>query len=313
MTKNEVMKKVFDIIKSRRENANLLAEQNRNLALKNPDYLSLFVRERALSFDIGKAKFEGADVQSLEKEFESLQQQKQKILESLGLSISDLAPKYTCEKCGDTGFLNNKLCSCASQLYNNILMKECGINLNEVPSLSDYDYKFFDTTEEVNYAKKCVKILSEYVENFDSLTVKNIIICGASGTGKTYLTKCIAKELIRLNKTTLFTSAFDLNNMFLEEHLSQTDQKTNLKDLSELDALIIDDLGTEPIRRNVTKEYLLLLVSERLAKNKATIITTNLSPNDVLDRYEERIFSRLFNKRSTLILEFKGKNNRLKR
>lgn len=46
MTKNEVMKKVFDIIKSRRENANLLAEQNRNLALKNPDYLSLFVRER---------------------------------------------------------------------------------------------------------------------------------------------------------------------------------------------------------------------------------------------------------------------------
>ena len=138
-------------------------------------------------------------------------------------------------------------------------------------------------------------------------------MCGASGTGKTYLTKCIAKERIERGYTTLFASAFDLNNMFLQEHLAQSNQKEHLQDLVDLDVLIIDDLGTEPMRKNVTKEYLLLLLNERLSKGKSTIITSNLNPEQVLFRYEERIFSRIFNKRTSLILEFKGKNSRLKK
>ena len=79
------------------------------------------------------------------------------------------------------------------------------------------------------------------------------------------------------------------------------------------DLLVIDDLGTEPMRKNVTKEYLLILLNERIAKGKSTIITTNLNPEQVLEKYEERIFSRMFNKRETLILQFVGKNQRLKR
>ena len=143
--------------------------------------------------------------------------------------------------------------------------------------------------------------------------VKNVVMCGASGTGKTYLAKCIAKQLVLRGYTTLFASSFDLNNMFLEEHLSSAEQKGSLQNLIDLDCLIIDDLGTEPMRKNVTKEYLLLLLNERLSKDKATIITTNLSPEQVLLRYDERIFSRIFNKRNTLILQFNGKNNRLKK
>ena len=119
--------------------------------------------------------------------------------------------------------------------------------------------------------------------------------------------------IVQKGYTTLFISAFDLNNMFLEEHLSTYEQKEHLKNLMETDCLIIDDLGTEPMRKNVTKEYLLLLLNERLTKNKATIITSNLSPEQILNKYEERIFSRIFNKRSSLILEFNGKNNRLKK
>ena len=143
--------------------------------------------------------------------------------------------------------------------------------------------------------------------------MKNIVMCGASGTGKTYLTKCIAKELIAKNITTLFVSSFDLNNLFLEQHTSNFGEKNNMQNLIDVDALIIDDLGTEPMRKNVTKEYLLILLNERLGKNKSTIITTNLSPDDLLARYEERIFSRIFNKRTTLVLKFDGKNVRLKK
>ena len=191
-------------------------------------------------------------------------------------------------------------------------MKLSNVKLDEIPYLKDYDYKFFAEKDEQNFAEKCVKTLTDYVQNFDNLKLKNIVMCGGSGTGKTYLTKCIAKELISKNKSTYFTSSFDLNNLFLRDHLNQNGEK-QLNDLIDLDVLIIDDLGTEPIRKNVTKEYLLVLLNERLAKGKSTIITTNLSPSDINDLYAERIFSRIFDKRSTLVLQFQGKNNRLKK
>ena len=122
------------------------------------------------------------------------------------------------------------------------------------------------------------------------------------------------EDEIAKNKTTLFISSFDLNSLFLDQHLSNSStQKDYLKELIDVDALIIDDLGTEPMRKNVTKEYLLILLNERISKGKSTIITTNLSPEQVLDKYQERIFSRMFNKRETLILQFNGKNQRLKK
>ena len=75
--------------------------------------------------------------------------------------------------------------------------------------------------------------------------------------------------------------------------------------------LIVDDLGTEPIFKNVTKEYLYLLLSERSRLNKLTVISTNLGPQELMNRYNERIFSRLFNKRESLNYQINGKDIRL--
>lgn len=311
MTKNEMIKQVFAIIAERRNNAIWQAEQNLARAMKNEQFSQIIAREKVLNFEIGKAKFDGRTTESFEKELNELNTQKQLILKDIGLTKEDITPNFQCKKCLDTGYINQNICTCASQIYNNILMQKCGVDLEKVPYLNEYDYKFFGDKEEIAYAKKCIDILKNYVNNFSHLAIKNVVFSGASGTGKTYMTKCLAKELLQKELTTLFVSAFDLNNMFLEEHLCVADQKTNLMDLVDLDVLVIDDLGTEPMRRNVTKEYLLLLLNERLAKNKATIITTNLNPSQILDRYEERIFSRMLNKRSTLIVEFKGKNMRL--
>ena len=313
MTKNDLMVKVFDILKERHNAANWKAEQNMATAQNNAEFAALHREERMLNFELGKARFENADTSQIEKQLREVNIKKVKVLKQLNLTLDDIRPNYFCKKCNDIGYYDGKICTCASQIYNNMLMQKCGVKLDEVPVLEDYDFKFFAEKEEIDYAKKCVNILKDYVENLDVIKVKNIVLCGASGTGKTYLAKCLAKELLQKNYTTLFLSAFELNNMFLEEHTSQTDEKTNLRDLAELDVLIIDDLGTEPVRRNVTKEYLLLLLNERLSNSKSTIITTNLMPMDILDRYEERIFSRMLNKRSTLLVEFKGKNNRLKK
>ena len=304
MTKKEIYKQVFQLLEQKRSNEIFVAEKNKSFAMSNSEYFDLDFQERILNMEIGKLKFEGEDYSKKQQELQDIKQKEEQVLKSLNLSIDDLEPKFDCSKCKDTGIYENSICSCAAQMANNIVMQGCGVDLSKVPNLKDYDYKFFDDSSEQEFAKKCVKILTDYVNNLSSLEMKNVIMCGASGTGKTYLTRCIAKEFVEKGYTTLFTSAFDLNNMFLEEHL---------KSLMETDCLIIDDLGTEPLRKNVTKEYLLLLLNERLTKNKATLITSNMSPEQILNRYEERIFSRIFNTRSSLILEFKGRNNRLKK
>lgn len=313
MTKKDLLKQIFGELSLNRNNAIFVAEQNKKMAESNKKYFDLELEERIVKMNIGKAKFENKSTKKLETQLATLDDKKKVALKEIGLQPEDLLPKFNCLKCGDTGIFENEICSCVKQKYNNKLMELCGVDLADVTYLNNYDFKFFGSAEERKFAEKCVVTLEDFVKKFETLKMKNIVMCGASGTGKTYLTKCIAKELIAKNMTTLFVSSFDLNNLFLEQHTSNFGEKNNMQNLIDVDALIIDDLGTEPMRKNVTKEYLLILLNERLGKNKSTIITTNLSPDDLLARYEERIFSRIFNKRTTLVLKFDGKNVRLKK
>ena len=83
-----------------------------------------------------------------------------------------------------------------------------------------------------------------------------------------------------------------------------------LDSLLDPDLLIIDDLGTEPVLRNVTKEYLLAVIQERMLKHKATLISTNLSPEQIFDRYGERLFSRITHKGKSLLINIEGNDLR---
>jgi len=137
-------------------------------------------------------------------------------------------------------------------------------------------------------------------------------LSGKTGVGKTFLTECIASEIIDGGHIVSFVSAFGMNNLFTSYHTTYDSSKpTFLSTLLDPDLLIIDDLGTEPIFKNITKEYLYLILSERSRQNKLTIISTNLDPIELMSRYNERISSRLFNKRESLLLQINGSDIRL--
>ena len=108
----------------------------------------------------------------------------------------------------------------------------------------------------------------------------------------------------------IFLTAVKANDLFLKYHTSdQADRKLVFSLLTDCDLLIIDDLGTEPVLRNVTVEYLTSILSERLTNKNPFIITTNLTPEEMIKRYTERLVSRLSDS-STAIMPFNGKDKR---
>ena len=74
--------------------------------------------------------------------------------------------------------------------------------------------------------------------------------------------------------------------------------------------LLIDDLGSEPMMRNITVEYLFTLLNERMAMNRHTVICTNLSPMQVQERYGERVMSRMFDRSRGATIQLTGKDLR---
>ena len=126
---------------------------------------------------------------------------------------------------------------------------------------------------------------------------------GGTGTGKTFLLECMASDLINRGFNVMFTTAFALNDECRKYHFSLP---SKVNEFMDCDVLIIDDLGTEPLLKNITIEYLFNIINLRQKRYKPTLISTNLSLDDILNRYDDRIFSRLSNKITSLTISFNG-------
>ena len=105
-----------------------------------------------------------------------------------------------------------------------------------------------------------------------------------------------------------------MNNDFLQYCRASIEEKNEvLAPYLESDVLLLDDLGTEPLLNNITLDYLYLILNERILNNKSIIINSNLTLEELLDRYGERIFSRIVNKKTGLAIKFLGEDLRLKK
>ena len=121
--------------------------------------------------------------------------------------------------------------------------------------------------------------------------------------------ECVANELINKNAVVCYKTAFELNELARLYHMGKS---FDFADCMNADVLLIDDLGTEPVLKNVTKEYLYNIINVRQANAKPTFISSNLSLDDILSRYDERIFSRLGNKNLSINILLTSADKRLK-
>ena len=238
----------------------------------------------------------------LKHEIDDLKMQINNFLALKNIDPNKLHPKYECEICNDTGVVGGRICQC--------LLQELNLKMS-LQSSSQTEFKSFENCKKEimdNTDIKACEWLRTWCLRYPEVTKININIIGGAGSGKTFMLECVANELINKGCVVCYKTAFELNELARLYHMGKSYE---FSDCLNADVLLIDDLGTEPILKNVTKEYLYNLINIRQINNRPTLVTTNLSLDNIVTRYDERIFSRLANKNLSATIQLVSKDKRI--
>lgn len=253
------------------------------------------------------------DLTRLHDELEALEAKKTVLLKNAGYPEDYLETKYVCPDCRDTGFIDGKKCHCFKQAVVDLVYAQSNIK----DRLSEENFDSFDIScysdakdarlgiSPLENMNAVLKTCTDFIKNFDN-SGGNLLFYGHTGVGKTFLSNCIAKELLDTAHTVIYLSAPQLVEV-LEKHTFGRDDDSETPDempeyINDCDLLIIDDLGTE-MNNFFTASRLFSCLNGRQLRKKSTIISTNLSLDDLQEIYSERIFSRIIsNYQITLII-----------
>lgn len=207
-----------------------------------------------------------------------------------------LDPIYDCPDCQDTGYLvgQNTKCHCFRAQEINLLYEQS--NIREIISQENFStlsFQYYEGEDRKRF-QEAVRISLDFSQNFEK-DYQNLLFYGTVGTGKSFLSGCIAHELLSKGHSVIYFSASGLFDT-LARYSFDVKAKESLyqfyQDLYQCDLIIIDDLGTEVTNSFVTSQ-LFACLNERALRRKSTIISTNLSLEELRDRYSDRVFSRL--------------------
>ncbi len=302
MTKQQLLDRTDDILRDRREQARRDLRARQTAALQNPEYAQAMQRLNACRNELARAQAFGSDPQDAQTRLDALQARYDEIVARLGL---DLDPHPQCPHCGDSGFVDNdRPCACRKRIYQRLLQSSC--RLGSLPAFTFADNRIADLrVPQSDHLSKVYAFAARFCQRFDTTRIRSILLSGNVGVGKTALLAAIANDLIARGNTVCYLSAFEFHELILARHTGKLQRDSALYDsLFTADLLMLDDLGTEPIYRNVTLEYLLHIVERRIADAKPIVVSTNLTPESFCARYGERIYSRLANKSYAVVTPY---------
>ncbi len=252
--------------------------------------------------------------QQYKEKLSDLRMEKEALLKCYRIDPKELQMQYRCPDCQDTGYIENEKCHCLKQRIIDEMYQQS--NLREIlnaENFSTLSYRYYDQ-ENMEKMQVAIETCTKFAENFDK-TFENILLCGTVGIGKTFLSNCIAKEILDKGHSVLYLSAFQLFDLMAKNSFSGNAPKEDFvakqyPHIFESDLLIIDDLGTE-LANSFTLAGFFLVINERILRKKSTIISTNLSPQEILTTYTERTASRIIS--NYTMLKLSGSDIRLKK
>ncbi len=279
-------------IKSRRETERRLSYVYDHI----PGYRDLEDAVAAISVSQGKKLLAGDEdaMEDLRDFLAELSGRKAQLLEDAGLPADYLEPVYECPDCKDTGYIDGQKCHCFKDAMITLLYEQSNIReMLQTENFNSLSYEYYEG-EDLARFKNAVNTCRNFVKNFNS-DYHNLFFYGTVGTGKSFLSGCVAKELIESGHSVIYFSSaslFDFLSKNSFDYKNREELREAFTDLYQCDLLIIDDLGTELTNQFVTSQ-LFALLNERHMGKKATVISTNLSLEELRNRYSERIFSRI--------------------
>ena len=289
--------------------------RKQELYVKEPILQEIENRLTSLAISTTKSIIQKNDpnlIKQLQQQIDDLKKQKENILQKLKIDNNYLLPIYDCNICKDTGYVMNNdnysssMCSCLKQKIFDLEYNKSNIsNLKSqtFDSFSDLLYSN-EINEEKYHAKispreninKIKNLCIKFIENFDNTEEKNLLFTGNTGLGKTFLSSCIANELLKQQKNVLYQTAPVMLDTIIDFRFGKSNINKNIYDnLLNVDLLIIDDLGTECMNQMKFTELFNVINTRLLNGNHTmkTIISTNLSLKNLYDTYDERIVSRI--------------------
>lgn len=293
--------RIYENMRNEEDTSLLLRKEE--IEKKIPEITELDKKMGKLSVELALIAFKSIlnkeeEIEKIKERITELRVKKYELLVANGYSINSLVHHYNCDKCKDTGFIGRDECTCYKQLLIDVYYKNS--DLRAMLKLNN-----FDTFRMDNYSQKRENDAREsprknmeknvtkswwFINNF-SKSNENLLFYGNSGTGKTFLSHCIAKELLDKGFLVIYRTAEELI-----QNLRQVRFENNyrLEDLIlNCDLLIIDDLGTEQIN-DFSKTELFNLLNRKLLKGKKMLVSTNYTIEGLSKTYSERITSRLF-------------------
>ena len=242
-------------------------------------------------------------ITEFERENQNLIKKKQELLISNNYAPDYLELQYDCNLCNDTGYIGTQQCTCLNQSLINVAYEQSNLkHILAYENFDTFDFNYYSKETDEKFGRSphqnmqnLYRFCVHFVHKFNS-SFQNILFHGNTGLGKTFLCNCIAKDLLDQGKTVLYLPAVQLFQLFETARFHREDMEESSKEmlstLLTVELLIIDDLGTEFIT-SFTGPELFNTLNTRVLNQKPTIISTNLSLEELKEQYSDRIVSRI--------------------
>lgn len=305
---------VKEEIEKRRKNAEGLAmARNEELREKSPEIRLIDEELSGTGLLLFKTACAGGDIGKIRKRNQELVARRKEIIETMGFPADYTEVHHFCTECSDTGFIDGvRMCKCFREELIKATIISSGIgHLIEKQSFDNFDLEWYNDNPK-NYEKmiKTLDAAKNYCKNFNK-NKGNLLLIGKTGTGKTHVSTAIAREIIDMGYDVIYDTVQNIISDFEDDRFRRGYNNDELKSEKylECDLLIIDDLGTE-FTNQITLSCIYNILNTRNNKGLATIVSTNLSPDELAKKYEDRIYSRIVGA-GTTVLPFVGRDKRV--